>query len=129
MAVIWLPKAGPLFIDMLSMTLDIPENQQQAVVKDFKEYLPDNIDRKKIYPSIHYHLNIKLYYENSGQILLQCKPKFSSGNFFRIEWNPSNGSTEDVADITNLIIPDHCCLTISPTTKFAEKQRVECQVA
>ncbi len=104
MSVIWLPKASPLFIDMLSMTLAISEHEQQAVKKNFQHDLAGYFGGK-LYASSHYHLNKKVYLEEQGQILFQCQPKASNMNFFRIEWNPVKVATEAVAGIVDFLVP------------------------
>lgn len=104
MSLILLPKASPLFIDKLSMTLDIPEHEQQIVAKIFQHDLPGFFGGK-LHQSKLYILNIKLYLEGVGQILFQCQPKEKNNNFFRVEWTPAKVETETVADIVNLIVP------------------------
>ncbi len=104
MAVIWLPKASPLFIDKLSMTLHIPEHEQQIVIHNFKQYLSGFMGGG-LYPSKLYSYNRKLYLEGE-QLFVQCGPKAKNTNFFRIEWNPAKMTTETVADVVNLTLPD-----------------------
>lgn len=104
MSVIWLPKASPLFIDMLSMTLAIPDHEQQTVMKNFQNDLSEYYGGT-LYSSKLYHLNNKVYLEGVGQILFQCRPKSQNTNFFRIEWNPAKVDTDSVADIVNHLLP------------------------
>lgn len=105
MSVIWLPKASPLFIDKLSMTLAIPDNEQQTVIKLFQNYLSEYYGGT-LYSNKLYYLNKKIYEEGKGQILFQCRPKSPNTNFFRIEWNPAKVETESVSDIVNSLLPD-----------------------
>jgi len=117
MTVYWLPNVitSPLFIDYLSLTLDIPELDKHEVLKNFKSVLKQFPDKKEMFGNsdVTIKTNDGLYYYRKDVYLLEvdehvrfyCMPKNIYGNFLKIEWNPSKIDTAEVAELVNLILP------------------------
>ena len=103
MSVIWVPKPSPLFVDKLSMTLDIYDSNKKNVAKDFMNIV-DEFYGGKLWESTTYIYNKKVYIDDE-YVLFQCVPKYEGVNFFRVEYNPAKVDPVEVAQITNLFLP------------------------
>ena len=103
MSILLVPKPGPLFVDKLSMTLDVPESNKKTVVKNFIEVIGEFYGGK-LWESTTYHCNKNVYVDGE-YILFQCGPKGNKMNLFRVAYNPSKIDPSEVAKIANLVLP------------------------
>ena len=86
-----IPLVGTLCIDFLSLTLRIPEVFHQDVAAEFQK--AHDLGWGYKIPKAGYVNNLMLsadFPQDEGNILIQCSPKKTGLNFFRIEFNPSN---------------------------------------
>lgn len=103
MSILWGPKPGPLFVDKLSMTLDVPESNKKTVVKNFLEVIGE-FSEGKVWESKTYHYNKRVYLDDE-YVLFQCGPKGKQMNLLRVAYNPSKIDPSEVAKIANLVLP------------------------
>lgn len=103
MPVTWMPKCSPLFVDKLSMTLYVSDDEKMIVLKNFIEVV-DQSYGGKLWESTNYNFSKKIYVDGE-YILFQCEPKQAGSNWLRVEYNPSKVSPSEVAGIVNLILP------------------------
>jgi hypothetical protein len=121
MTVYWLPNVttSPLFIDYLSLTLNVPELEKHEVLKDFMSVLSQFPDKKEMFGNgdatiktndgLYYYRKDVYLLEEDEHIRFYCMPKNIYGNFLKIEWNPSKVDSAEVAEIVNLILPGGYC--------------------
>ena len=117
MPVHWLGKVtvSPLFIDYLSLTLDVSENDKQEIRKNFHSILIQFPDKKELYTDTEakiktndslYHLRKDVYLPDIDEhIRFYCFPRNKSNNFLKVEWIPSKVDSVEVANFVNLILP------------------------
>ncbi|WP_183360563.1 hypothetical protein [Geomonas limicola] len=95
-------------MDMLTMTLDIPEEDHAKTMAGFQK-TKESGDGKPFSKTAYSH-NLKLSSENEADILIHCKPTIAkqTGNkyrFFRIEFNPSKANLDNLKKNIDLILP------------------------
>lgn len=97
------PQVGPLFVDMLTMTLDIPVELHAEVVAGFKK--AKELGDGKYVSRTAYSSNLKLSTEVEPDVLIQCSPKIPTHRFFRIEFNPSKVNLHNLRKNIDNILP------------------------
>ena len=103
MSVLWLPTLSPLFVDKLSLTLHVSDDEKKIVLNNFNKVLGEHYGGK-IWESTNYNYNKKIYIDGE-YILFQCWPKQVGSNWLRLEFTPSKIPPSEVASIVNLILP------------------------
>lgn len=105
------PQVGALFIDKISLTLDVPKQKQIEIVSKLK-ILNDNHGLYFKHSSTYkYSVNISLddIMGNPSKIIFQCAPTTANKNkkirFIRVEWNPSKINSSVVKSTLNQILP------------------------
>jgi hypothetical protein len=95
------PQVGPLFVDMLTMTLEIPDHLQGATLSGFEK--AELSGEWKSVNKTAYHYNLKPSDDKS--ILIQCGPVQPSHRFFRAEFNPSKCNLPNLKNSIDHIVP------------------------
>lgn len=104
------PKVLPLRIDALSLTLDIPEQEQSLLYKKLEamksahhQYAyyapPENYQNgyQIVLPNIHDE-------EERATFHIHIRPK-TEGNYMRVKWNPSKLSSTFIREYMDLLLP------------------------
>ncbi|GFO58752.1 hypothetical protein GMST_10770 [Geomonas silvestris] len=102
------PQVGVLFVDMLTMTLDIPEKDHGTVIAKFQK-AKENGDGKWIKKTA-YQFCLKLSGVDEADILVECCPTTSKNDknsyrFIRIEFNPAKVNLPNLRKNIDFIIP------------------------
>lgn len=93
------PQVGPLFVDMLTMTLEVPHYETLVGFAVAEESGAWKSVSKTAYAS-----NLKLS-DPAESVLIQCGPVKPSHRFFRVEFNPAKIDLPNLKKHLDLILP------------------------
>ncbi len=103
-----MPKASPLFIDFLTLTLHIQEVNRKELVDAFTTNLPEFLGTKTYPNGGGYQYSRKIFIDGH-HVLIQIQPtglNAEKKNFLRIEWNPNKVPTHEIVTLVNCLLPD-----------------------
>lgn len=102
-------RVSALFIDKLSLTYDIPPEEQNGLIQFMRDLAEsEDIIMQSLYPyyrNMGYRWNwkIPLPFADNRSVLISLQPRDSRDGFFRVEWNPHRTTRQGNAEVWELL--------------------------